>query len=79
MHKTQGEVILSDLKGPFQADTRRTRYSKTSIHETCRKEREIGPKTRDTNTEATAHCMDEMAKEYVAVKRIIGDGAEELG
>ena len=77
--KTPGEVIHTDLEGPFHPDVTGMKYFQVFVDEATRDKRVVGLKTRDAATDATANYIDEMAREGLAVKCISGDGAGELG
>ena len=74
-----GEMIRTNLEGPFHPDITGMKYFQVFVDEATRDKRVRGLKTKDSATDATAHYIDEMAREGVAVKCISGDGAGELG
>ncbi|CAN0497107.1 unnamed protein product [Discosporangium mesarthrocarpum] len=77
--KTIGEVVHTDLKGPFTPDVTGMKYFQVFVDEASRDKRVIGLKRRDAATDATASYIDDMARDGVVVKCISGDGAGELG
>ena len=77
--KMPGEIIHTDLEGPFHPDITGMKYFQVFVDEATRDKRVRGSKTKDSATDATGHYIDEMAREGVAVKCISGDGAGELG
>ena len=77
--KPPGEVIYTDLEGPFHLDVTGMKYFPVFVDETTRDKRIVGLRTRYPATDATAYYIDEIAREGLAVKCISGDGAGELG
>ncbi|CAN0458939.1 unnamed protein product [Discosporangium mesarthrocarpum] len=75
--KTIGEVVYTDLEGPFNADVTGMRYFQVFVDEVSRDKRVFGLKTKDTAAAATTAYLDNMAR-GVPVKCISGDGAGEL-
>lgn len=69
------------LEGPSHSDITgiSMKYFQVVVDEGTRDKGVRGLKTKDTDTGATAHYIDGMAREGVAVKCISGDGAGELG
>ena len=66
--KTPGEVIYTDLEGPFHPDVTGMQYFQVFVDEATRVKRIRGLKTRDVASDATASCIDEMAWDGVAIK-----------
>ncbi|CAN0014305.1 unnamed protein product [Choristocarpus tenellus] len=77
--KQPGEVVHTDLAGPFKADITDHQYFQVFVDESSRDKRVYGLKTNYAVTDATAAYIDQMAREGIPVKCISGDGAGELG
>ena len=76
--ETPGEVIHTDLEGPFHPDVTGNKYFQVFVHEANRDKRIQGLKIRCAAADATANYNDEMAWKGATIKRINGDGAGEL-
>ncbi|CAN0455718.1 unnamed protein product, partial [Discosporangium mesarthrocarpum] len=72
--KTIGEVLHTDLEGPFNADVTGMRYFQVFMDEASRHKRVFGLKTKDAAAAATTAYLDDMTREGC----ISGDGAGEL-
>ncbi|CAM9965350.1 unnamed protein product, partial [Choristocarpus tenellus] len=77
--KTVGEVVHTELEGPFNPDVTGMKYFQVFVDEASREKRVIGLRTKDAATMATAAYIDEMVREGVVVRCISGDGAGEFG
>ena len=77
--KTLGEVLHTDIEGPFKPDVMDNRYFQVFVDEASRDKRVRGLTTRDAAVDATADLVDELAREGAVVKCVNGDGAGELG
>ncbi|CAM9813240.1 unnamed protein product [Choristocarpus tenellus] len=77
--KQPGEVVHTNLAGPFKVDITGHQYFQVYVDESNRDKRVYGLKTNNTATDATAAYIDQMAREGIPVKCISGDGAGELG
>ncbi|CAM9476000.1 unnamed protein product, partial [Choristocarpus tenellus] len=77
--KQPGEVVHTDLAGPFKADITGHQYFQVFVDESSRDKRVYGLKTKNAATDATAAYIDQMTREGIPVKCISGDGAGELG
>lgn len=77
--KTPGEVMHTDLEGPFRADVLGMKYFQVFVDEASTEKHVVGLKTRDAAVDATAAYIDDMARDGITVKCISGDGAGELG
>ncbi|CAM9753325.1 unnamed protein product [Choristocarpus tenellus] len=76
--KQSGEVVHTDLAGPFQADITGHKYFQVFVDESSRDKRLYGLKTKNATADATAAYIDQMAREGIHVQCISGDGASEL-
>ena len=66
--KVSGQVIHTDLEGPFHPDVTGMKYFQVFVDEASRDKRVAGLKTRDAAVDATANYINEMAREGVAIK-----------
>ena len=77
--KTVGEVVHTDIEGPFRPDVNGMKYFIVFVEEASRDKRVIALKSRDNAVDAASHYLDQMLREGVSVKCLSGDGAGELG
>ncbi|CAN0027892.1 unnamed protein product, partial [Choristocarpus tenellus] len=77
--KTVGEVVHTDMEGPFNPDVTGIKYFQVFVDEASREKRVIGLRTKDAATAANAAYIDEMARDGVVVRCIRGDGTGEFG
>ncbi|CAN0439419.1 unnamed protein product [Discosporangium mesarthrocarpum] len=75
--KRIGEVVHTDLEGPFNADVTGMRYFLVFVDEASRHKRVFELTTKDAAAAATTAYLDDMAR-GVPVTCISGDGAGEL-
>jgi len=80
MPKTQpGELVHTDIEGPFKPDVNGFKYFQVFVDEATRDKRVIGLRTKDAAIAATKSYLDTMRQLDVPVKTLSGDGAGELG
>ena len=74
-----GEVVHTDLEGPFKPDVNGFKYFQIFVDEATRDKRVVGLRTKDAAVAATKSYLDTMQQSDVYVKCLSGDGAGELG
>jgi hypothetical protein len=73
-----GELVHTDLEGPFKPDVNGFKYFQIFVDEATRDKRVIGLKTKDAAVDATKSYLDTMQQSDVHIKCLSGDGAGEL-
>ncbi len=74
-----GEVVHTDLEGPFKTDVNGFKYFQIFVDEATRDKRVVGLRTKDAAVAATKSYLDTMQQSDIYVKCLSGDGAGELG
>jgi Reverse transcriptase (RNA-dependent DNA polymerase) len=74
-----GEIVHTDLEGPFKTDVNGFKYFQIFVDEATRDKRVVGLRTKDAAVAATKSYLDTMQQSDVYVKCLSGDGAGELG
>ena len=72
--KTLGEVVHTDIEGPFQLDVNGMRELIVLLEDDSRDKRVVALKAPDAAVQAMGHFLDQMLREEKSVKWISGDG-----